>query len=111
MSSCIHCQLPSDRRWPVNEETGQVRSGKAKSGQVWGTYTGAARRRVHLATVLPRPPSSHRPGRRQARHAHILRIDLRLVISQADARPVMPVSLRSKNQIVLSTDYLVCGTL
>ena len=35
-----------------------------------GTYSGAARRRVHLATVLPRPLSDHRPGRRQARHAH-----------------------------------------
>ena len=36
-------------------------------------YAGAARRRVHLATVLLRPPSGHRPGRRQARHARILR--------------------------------------
>ena len=33
-----------------------------------GTYAGAARRQVHLATVLPRPPSGHRPGRRQARN-------------------------------------------
>ena len=42
-------------------------------GQVrYGAYAGAARRRVHLATVLPRPPSGHRPGRRQARHARIL---------------------------------------
>ena len=32
-------------------------------GKVWG----AARRRVHRATVLLRPPSGHRPGRRQAR--------------------------------------------
>ena len=31
-------------------------------------YVGAARRRVHLATVLLRLPSGHRPGRRQARH-------------------------------------------
>ena len=31
-----------------------------------GAYAGAARRRVHLATVLLRPPSGHRPGRRQA---------------------------------------------
>ena len=31
-----------------------------------GAYAGAARRRVHLATVLPQPPSGHRPGRRQA---------------------------------------------
>ena len=29
-----------------------------------GAYAGAVRRRVHLATVLLRPPSVHRPGRR-----------------------------------------------
>ena len=34
-----------------------------------GAYAGAARRRVHLATVLLRPPFGHRPGKRQARHA------------------------------------------
>ena len=43
-----------------------------------GTYVGAARRRVHLATVLLGPPSGHRPGRRQARHARILQIGLHL---------------------------------
>ena len=59
-----------------------------------GTYAGAARRRVHIATVLVRPPSGHRPGRRQARHARILQIGLRLAIVQAEARPVMPISLR-----------------
>ena len=32
-------------------------------------------------------PFGHRPGRRQARHAHILQIGLRLTIAQADARP------------------------
>ena len=36
-----------------------------------GTYAAAARRRVYLATVLLRPPSGHRRGRRQARHALI----------------------------------------
>ena len=36
-----------------------------------GTYGGAERRRVHLATVLLRPPSGLRPDRRQAHHAHI----------------------------------------
>ena len=41
-----------------------------------GAYAGAARRRVHLAPVLVRPPSGHRPGRRQARHARILQIGL-----------------------------------
>ena len=43
----------------------QVRSGME-------TYAAAARGRVHLATVFPRPPSDHHPGRRQARHARIL---------------------------------------
>ena len=59
-----------------------------------GTYTGAARRRVHLVTVLLQPPSGHRPGRRQARHARILQIGLRLAIAQTDARPVMSISYR-----------------
>ena len=71
---------------------------KLKTGQVdrsgMGTYAGAARRRVYLTTVLLRPPSGHRPGRHQARHAHILQIGLRLAIAQADARPVMPISFR-----------------
>ena len=34
-------------------------------------YAGATGRRVHLASVLTRPPSGHRPGRRQACHARI----------------------------------------
>ena len=34
------------------------------------------------------------PDRRQARHAHILQIDLRLVIAHTDARPVMPIFFR-----------------
>ena len=59
-----------------------------------GKYAGAARRRVHLVTVLLRPPSGHRPGRRQARHAHILQISLGLVIAQTDARPIMLISFR-----------------
>ena len=41
-----------------------------------------------------RPPSGHRPGRRQARHARILQIGLRLAIAHTDARPVMPISSR-----------------
>ena len=32
----------------------------------YGGIRGAARRRAHLAMVLPRPPSGRRPGRRQA---------------------------------------------
>ena len=43
-----------------------------------GAYAGAARRCVHPATVLLRPPSDHRPRRRQARHAHIIQIGLHL---------------------------------
>ena len=43
-------------------------------------YAGAARRRVHLVTVLLGPLSGHRPGRRQARHVHIIQISLRLAI-------------------------------
>ena len=58
-----------------------------------GANAGAASRRVHLATVLPRPPSDQRPGRRPARHAHILQTGLSLTIAQADTRPVLPVSL------------------
>ena len=60
----------------------------------YGGIRRTARRRVHLATILLRPPSGHRPGRRQARHACILQIGLRLAIAQADARPVMPISFR-----------------
>ena len=41
-----------------------------------------------------RPPSGHRPGRRKARHVHILQIGLRLAIAQADAKPVMSISFR-----------------
>ena len=37
-----------------------------------------------------RPPSGHRPGKRQARHARILQIGLRLAIAQADADPSCP---------------------
>ena len=41
-----------------------------------------------------RPPSGHLPDRRQALHANILQIGLRLAIAQADAKPVMTVSFR-----------------
>ena len=66
-----------------------------RSGQVrYGGIPEAARRRVHLATVLPRPPFGHRLDRRQTHHAIILQIGLRLAITQTDARPIMPVSFR-----------------
>ena len=39
-----------------------------------GAYAAAARRRAHLAAVLLRPPSGHRPGKRQTRHARILQV-------------------------------------
>ena len=42
-----------------------TKSEPVRSGM--GAYAGAARRRVHLATVLVRPPSGHRLGRSQAR--------------------------------------------
>ena len=67
----------------ISFDIDQVRSGV-------GTYAGAARRRVNLATVLLCPPSGHRTGRRQVRHARVLR----LAIALADARPAMPVTLR-----------------
>ena len=54
-----------------------------------GAYAEGARRRVHIVTVLLRPPSGDRSGRRQARHVHILQIGLRLAIVQADASPDM----------------------
>ena len=66
-----------------------------ETGQVsFGDGAGAVGRRVHLAMVLLRPPSGHRPNRRQARHARILQIGLRLAITQTDARPVMSISFR-----------------
>ena len=57
--------------WVKFEASGQVRSGM-------GAYAGAARRRVHLVTVLLRPPSGHRSGRRQSHYASILQIGLHL---------------------------------
>ena len=49
--------------WRVTGNSGQDRSGM-------GAYAGAAHRRVPLSTVLLRPPSSHRLGRRQPRQQH-----------------------------------------
>ena len=49
---------------PSLRHTGNVRSGM-------GAYAGAARPRVHLATVLLRHTSGHRPGRRQTRYTRI----------------------------------------
>ena len=58
-----------------------------KSGRLgMGAYAVAARRRIHVAPVLLRPPSGHRPGRRQARHARILQIGL---------HPTQPRSVRA----------------
>ena len=59
------------RNFVVRFSIEQVRSGT-------GAHSGAARRRVHLAPVLLRLPSCHRPGKRQARHARILQIGLHL---------------------------------
>ena len=49
-----------------------------------GAYNGAARRRVHLVTVLFQPPPGHRPVKRQARHARILQIGLHLTQSRSE---------------------------
>ena len=58
-----------------------------------GAYAGAARRRVHLATYSFCLRLAI--ARRQARHARILRIGLRLAIAQADARPTMSDCMKS----------------
>ena len=62
-----------------------------------GAYAGAVRRRVHLATVLLRPSSAHRPGRRQARHAHIPHPSDRpppdATMKPVDAPPHSPVGI------------------
>ena len=64
-----------------------------ESGQVW-RHTPEQRVAASICNGILQPPSGHRPGRRQARHAHILQIGLRLAIAQADARPVMSISFR-----------------
>ena len=67
------------------------RNVRGTSGSDVGAYAGAARRRIHLVTVLFRPPSGHRPDRRQTRHDRILQIGLRLAIIQADATCSYPL--------------------
>ena len=57
------------KKW--NRTVGKVRSGM-------GAYAAAARRRILLATVHPRPPGRHSPNRRKARHAHTPQIGLHL---------------------------------
>ena len=73
MAVCVDAlqfsKIPSLKPNPIAKESGQVR---------YGAYAETARRRDRLATVLLRPPSGHRPGRRQARHARILLIGLHL---------------------------------
>ena len=70
----------SDRHWKSRV---QVRSG------MWA-YAGAARRRIHNATVFPRRPSGHHPRRRQARHARILQIESsHSLVSQIDQKRVI----------------------
>ena len=63
----LWCGLPSFQMCGENGDAIPIR--QVRTGM--GAYAGAARRRVHRATVLLRPPSDHRPGKRQARHAHI----------------------------------------
>ena len=66
-----------------------------------GAYTGAARRRVHIATVLLRSPSGHRPGRRRTLVAQIFKNGLHLrfqleswVIVLISIRKVLPLASR-----------------
>ena len=87
---------------------------RVRSGQV---RYGGIHRSVHLAMVLLRPPSSHRPGRRQASHTRILQIGLRLAIAQAQllseymkAEPsplfvhrARPTPLKCKNEYLVFT--------
>ena len=75
---------PAHRIFPCGDLRGWIESRVSLVGRIdqvrssVGAYAGAARRRVHLATVLLRPPSGHRPGRRQVRHARILQKGLHL---------------------------------
>ena len=61
-----------ERHWCLNQVTNNW------SWSVMEVYAATARCRVHLATVFLRPPSGHRPGRHQARHARISQIELHL---------------------------------
>ena len=88
----IRCLSDSDSTTHV-----QVRSGM-------GTYAGAARRRVHLATVLLRLPSGHRPGRHQARHARIIQIGLR-VLKRLEFKPFLANFLKFQLQLRLKHYY------
>ena len=76
---------------------------KVRSGQVWGTYAGAARRRVRLATVLLRPPSGHRPGRCRAGHVYILQIGLHL--TQPRSVKYRDRSTIIKVEVVINTNF------
>ena len=61
----LECHSRAKKYW----EDSRSHAGRYEvmSGQVWGVYPGAARHRVHLATVLLRPPFGHHPGARPAR--------------------------------------------
>ena len=49
-----------------------------RSNQVWGHTSEKRVAASTIATVLPRTPSGHHPGKRQARHAHNLQTGLHL---------------------------------
>ena len=85
------------------------RCGVSGSGQVWGgirqisapprppcvenpSAWPSPRQTTGPSCPYPRDrsPSGHPKGRRQARHAHILQIGLRLAILKADDRPLCP---------------------
>ena len=77
-TGCVRVLATSDKTCSLFSHLCSSADDSFTSGSGMGAYAGAARRRVHLAPVLLRPPSGHRPGRRQARHARILQIGLHL---------------------------------
>ena len=86
LNRVIHFRFGQIRSRPGQARPGQAKPGQARPGQVrpgqvrsdMGVYAGAARHRVHHATVLLQPPSGHRPGRRGTRHINILQICFQL---------------------------------
>ena len=88
-SNILRPQFPGFHFRKVMRETPESAGFWSRIHSATGAYAGVARRHVHLVT-----PSGHRPGRLQARHAHILQIGFRLAIAQADARSAMPISFR-----------------
>ena len=83
----VHAILSFIVMYNKNEFFLQIESGV-------GVYAEAARRRVHLATVLLRPPPGHRPGRRQASFSTVAKkqkgLDRTVPSSQKSGRTPCP---------------------